>query len=131
MEKEHPQQSKRVLLLDDDPSVCRVAKLILERNGFTVDLYNSGLEAWTVIQSQGDCYDLMIFDYLLEDMDGVVLMRQTRDLYPQTHVILLSGYNPEDVVPDDLWSDLKDGGLGFITKPFTVSDLLDQVHALI
>jgi PAS domain S-box-containing protein len=89
----------RVLYVDDEPDLLKVAKLFLERsNEIVVDTLDSpvkGLETMDL-----GSYNVIVSDYLMPDMDGIEFLKRIRARYDQIPFILFTGRGREEVVID-------------------------------
>lgn len=74
---------KTILLVDDEPHVIRVLRLMLEREGYLVESANDGREALGKMASTRP--DVMVSDIQMAGMDGRELCRTTRERYPDEH----------------------------------------------
>jgi CheY-like chemotaxis protein len=72
---------RTILLVDDEPHVIRVLRLMLEREGYEVDTANDGGEALAKMASGRP--DVMVSDIQMAGMDGRELCRTTRERYPE------------------------------------------------
>lgn len=115
----------RVLVVDDDPVVLRLEATILRRAGHRVDTAVDGATAWHAL-SNGR-YDLLVTDYLMPGISGVVLVRQLRLADPVLPVVLVSG-TLQSLDPVRLSGDPWTRIHGFATKPFLVPELLAAVR---
>lgn len=118
MEKPH------VLLVDDDPGVCRAVRRLLEGNGIQVTCVHSGEEA---ICRRMEAFSMVLLDVALGEMDGFEVLRQVRRLGSTIPVMMLSGHK------EDL-SKVQALGLGadnYIEKPFIPHVMLSQVKAML
>jgi two-component system cell cycle sensor histidine kinase/response regulator CckA len=106
-----------VLLVDDEPSLLRVAALCLQQAGFEVVQALDGEEALERLE-QGLKPCLIATDVAMPGMDGLTLARAARRLMPEVPVLLLSGYSA--AVVD---SDLAQEGFRFLAKPYTPDTL--------
>ena len=68
---------KRILVVDDEPSIVRLVQGNLERHGYMTEAANSGVEALTRILTQRP--DLIISYIMMTDIDGLELLSQIRD----------------------------------------------------
>ncbi|HZC48648.1 MAG TPA: response regulator [Nitrososphaeraceae archaeon] len=66
--------NKRVLIIDDEPDMTLLSKIVLEQNGFKVDSFNDPLAALSNFKP--DSYDLVILDIKMPNIDGFELYRQ-------------------------------------------------------
>lgn len=115
----------RVLLVEDDPSMARSIEMMLESEGYVVDLTEFGEDGLEI----GKIYDhdLIILDLMLPDIDGYEVLRRLRDSRVETPILILSGLTE---------MDHKIKGLGFgaddyLTKPFDRRELLARIQAVI
>ncbi|WP_431302317.1 ATP-binding protein [Sediminicoccus sp. BL-A-41-H5] len=106
-----------VLLVDDEPSLLRVACLCLQQAGFEVVQALDGEEALERLE-EGLKPCLIATDVAMPGMDGLTLARAARRLMPDVPVLLLSGYSA--AVVD---SDLAQEGFRFLAKPYTPDTL--------
>lgn len=122
-------QEKRILLVDDEPSVVHALCLLLEALGFTVSAHVSGKDALDDLRERGeqnDGFDLMLCDLRMPEMDGIEVLRATRELQPTLPVILMSAHASDE----DVQQATALGISGFLNKPFTPDQLLDLVASL-
>ncbi|GKU77150.1 response regulator transcription factor [Paenibacillus sp. L3-i20] len=113
---------KRVLIIEDEPSIAKLQKDYLEINGFAVDIEfrgDSGLQRALKLQ-----YDLIILDLMLPGMDGFEICRNIRDK-KDTPILIVSA-RKEDV---DIMRGLGLGADDYLTKPFNPSELIARVKA--
>ncbi len=115
----------RILLIEDDSATAKSLTNTLKSEGFVVDctdLGEDGLEIGKLYE-----YDLIVLDLMLPDMDGFELLRRLRAAQVKTPVLVLSGLS-------DTEDKVKGFGFGaddYLTKPFSKSELLARVHAIV
>ena len=115
----------RALLIEDDKEVaCYVGKGLKEQ-GFTVDVAIDGKDGLGLASTES--YDVMIIDRMLPKLDGLAILKSIRAAENQTPVIILSALGEVD----DRVKGLKSGGDDYIVKPFSFSELLARMEALI
>ena len=91
----------RVLCIDDEPELLKIAKQFLERGGaFTVDTLTSATVA--LEQLKTNHYDAIVADYAMPDMDGIVFLKALKEMGNTTPVIIFTGRGREDVVIEAL-----------------------------
>lgn len=118
----------KVLIVDDEPAVCELCKQILEGEGAVVETASTGPEALTLAAKRA--YDLILLDVTMAEMNGIeVLTRlrqnQTRD--DHLKVLMFSGH----AAPEEMSEMLGHGADDFLTKPFSVAQLLARVQNLL
>ena len=117
--------SGTVLVVDDDETVRRVARSILERHGFTVVTANDGVEAVEAVVESPERFSLVLLDMTMPRMSGDEAFLAIKAVRESVPVILSSGYSEQDAV-----SRFAPAGLaGFVQKPFQVRELMDKVFA--
>ncbi len=111
----------KVLLVEDEPSVRAVLARGLERKGCLVTTAEDANAALVVLNS-GAAVDVLLSDVMMPGMDGVELAFKTVKMRPGIGLVLMSGYAelPRHREAEAL-------GISFLTKPFTMSDLLEAL----
>jgi DNA-binding response OmpR family regulator len=122
------QQADRrtVLVVDDEPTISEVVARYLERAGYSATTAGDGIEA---LQVAGECDpDLVVLDLMLPELDGFeVLRRLQADGEKRTPVILLTAKGEHD----DKLAGLRRGADDYIVKPFSPSELVARVDAVL
>ena len=113
---------KKILLVDDEPQIARVLRTTLESNGYHVTLARNGAEAFELFLATP--YDLVLTDLAMPEMNGIELTRAIRQR-AQTPIIVLSVRNAEAMKV----SALDEGADDYITKPFSIQELLARVRS--
>jgi two-component system response regulator GlrR len=115
-------QSKRILLVDDDPGLLRLLSIRLKSAGYEVSAVESGHEALANLAAVRP--DLVITDLRMDGMDGMALFDNIRERHPTLPVIILTAHGS---IPDAV-AATKRGVYSFLTKPFESSALMEQVE---
>jgi len=115
----------RLLLVEDDRKIASFILMGLKEAGFTVDHADNG-EDGLHLALTGD-YAAAVIDLMLPKLDGLTLIESLRHHKKNTPVIILSAKR----TIDDRVSGLQKGGDDYLTKPFSFSELLARIHALI
>jgi CheY-like chemotaxis protein len=116
-----------ILLVEDDLSVRRVVRRILERAGYAVVEAGNGLEAMEVMEGARETegrFDLVLTDAVMPGLGGSELVRRLRRDSPDLGALLMSGYPLDD--PRHAQDDL--AGSAFLQKPFGSFELLERVR---
>lgn len=114
-----------ILLAEDHPKQAELIKKIFEQEQYTVDVSNSGTEAWDKAQVRD--YDLLVLDLDLPGMSGEELIKNIRDLSIQTPILVLTANDDGNSKVNNLDSGADD----YLTKPFGVDELLARARALL
>ena len=115
---------KRVLLLDDDPSMQRLVARILGNDGFRVDVFLTGSQAIAALQKV--TYDVLLLDLMMPHEGGMTVIRHLRGKNPQMlkRSILLTAS------PDSLIGALSGEVSTVVQKPFEPKQLIDAVRLM-
>ncbi|MCS7096650.1 MAG: response regulator [Candidatus Bathyarchaeota archaeon] len=111
-----------VLVVDDDKGIRETLKVILEENGYKVDMAKSGKEA--IEKSKKNYYDLALLDIKLPDMEGTELLRKMRDFVPKMVKIMVTGHATLQNAVDSL----NYGADAYIMKPVNPEELLSVIE---
>ena len=116
--RQHPRQSGRLLLVEDEDSLRKLARLTLENQGYEVLEAPDGEAALHQIEMQTEKgFDVLVTDLVMPGMDGQELAERLLCRYPRLAIVFMSGYVPEEVQLDTFTDAV------FLPKPFTPSDL--------
>ncbi len=115
---------ERILIVDDEYSVRNVLSVSLQHLGYEIEAVSSGTEALERYSSGALPFDLVILDMIMPEMSGDRVFAELVALDPQVRVLVISGYSSEAAVQ----SILDNGGLDFMSKPFTIGELSRKVR---
>ena len=117
--------SEKVLIVDDDPAICKMLSKVMDSNNLESDIANSGTAALALIENHS--YDVILMDVTMDDMEGFDVIKKIRSNGVSTPVIIISGRS-EDY---DALYGLSVGADDYITKPFSPLIVGAKVKALI
>ena len=86
---EQADTSARILVVEDDPMICKLYENALGKNGYLISIARSFREAEELLQAR--CFDVIISDIFLDEEDGLALLTSSRSRSPDTPVILITG----------------------------------------
>jgi two-component system OmpR family response regulator len=115
----------RLLLVEDDEKIARFVETGLKSSGFAVDIADTGRKGFDMAFDAP--YATLIIDIMLPELDGFSLIRKLREHKNNTPIIVLSARGRVD----DRIKGLEAGADDYLTKPFSFSELLARVQALI
>lgn len=107
----------RILFVEDEEAILRVAKRHLIRLGFDVTATTEPREALALLEREH--YDVVVSDVVMPDLDGPGLIRQARRKVPDLKVIFVSGYTDDRL----RGTGLSTQGHAFLRKPYTIPEL--------
>lgn len=107
-----------ILLIDDEPVIGLVCRLVLEEQGYQVEVCPTGQEGLAKL-AQGQ-YDIVLLDFKLPDLDGMEILQQIQQQHPGPYVIVMTAFSSvENAV-----AAMKAGAFDYLAKPFTDDELL-------
>ena len=115
----------RILVVDDEPYITDLLGAALRFEGFTVETAATGGEAMTMAERGG--HDLVLLDVMLPDVDGTEVCRRLRAQGVRTPVLFLTARD----ATEDKVGGLTAGGDDYVTKPFSLDELVARIHAVL
>ena len=118
---------KKILIVDDEPNIVMSLEYTSKKNNFEIFIARDGQEALDILEKQ--LPDVIILDVMMPMVDGFATLKQIKNNERLQHckVIFLSAKNKEK----DIEKGLSLGANLYVTKPFSIKKLVDQVHELI
>jgi len=115
--------TEKILVVDDDLNICELLRLYLEKEGYTVIIANTGMQAVKAFAEHQP--DMMLLDIMLPELDGWQVCREVRK-YSNKPIIMLSakGETFDKVLGLELGAD------DYITKPFEAKEVLARIKAV-
>jgi CheY-like chemotaxis protein len=108
---------RRILVVDDEPSICRTLTDLLTLDGHSVHTASTPGDAIELCRTR--CFDLVFLDYFLPEMTGDKLLNILRRNTPNQRIVLISGHKPFPPV----------GAADFLVrKPFTAEAIRDAIE---
>ena len=115
---------KKVMVVDDDPSILIALRELLEQEGFEVFIVDSGKEC--IGELEKGFKGVILMDIMMPNMDGWDTIKEIVDLgYVEGNIIVM--LTAKDV-PDQKMEGLKEYVIDYITKPFDSDELIDNVN---
>lgn len=117
-----------VLIIDDDKALCALMKKCVEQENLSAIIANGGVEGLRMVdENKNSCsLSLVILDIMMPDIDGFQVLKKIRET-SNIPVLMLTAKSAED----DKVSGLRLGADDYLTKPFSISELMARVNSLI
>ncbi len=112
---------KQILIVDDEKIVCDMAQRILTQEGYDVEAFIDSTQALDRIRNKQ--FDLVVTDLKMENVDGMAILKEVNQLYPDTKVIMLTAYATLDAAIEAIRERIFD----FFPKPVKIEDLKRSV----
>ena len=116
------QTRAEILVVDDEPEMCRMLAEAFESDSLTCTLAFSGADVERLLRERE--FDVVVTDIGLPDRTGLDILHSIREVYPATKTVLITGHRRQD------WARqaLRDGAFDYLEKPFDISDARDSVQ---
>jgi DNA-binding NtrC family response regulator len=114
-----------ILIVDDERIVLDSCKRVLEADGYSVILATSAEKALEAMST--DAFSLILMDIKMPGRDGMSLMREVKEKWPEVPVIIMSGYVTNETVTQVSKTD----AASFIAKPFTPDELAEAIRKVL
>ncbi|MDG1278890.1 MAG: response regulator transcription factor [Algoriphagus sp.] len=115
----------KLLVVEDDPNLGDILKEYLEMKGYEPTLCRDGEEGWNKFKK--DKFDLCLLDIMMPKKDGFTLAKEIKKVQENLPILFLSAKNQKD----DIIEGLKIGADDYITKPFSMEELLLRLNAIL
>ena len=115
------------MLVEDEPSILRMTRMMLERMGYKVLAAGTPGEAITLAHEHAGQIHLLMTDVVMPGMNGRDLARNMLSLYPNLKRLFMSGYTANMIAHHGVL----DEGLQFIQKPFSKQDLAIKIREVL
>ncbi len=115
----------RILIIEDDKSLAETLRFQLEHINFETDVCHGGAEALYFIEQQS--YDLILLDRMLPSLDGISVLRITRERNISTPIIFLTALGSLN----DKVTGLDCGADDYLVKPFDFEELLARIRCIL
>jgi CheY-like chemotaxis protein len=125
LQMENMSAREQILVVDDEPMICKSCKEILEDEGFFVDMAYSGEEG--LKKGLEKKFDLVILDIRMPDISGMTLLKRMKAEQKNTPVVMITAFSTVESAVEAM----KLGARDFVPKPFTPDELSQVVRSVI
>lgn len=123
-EKDPAADRLRILILDDEPIVCKRLRPTFEKMGYSVETFTDSGSALTRLRET--VFDIVITDLKMEGADGIQVLMGAKESSAETQVIVITGFATLETAKESH----RKGAVEFIAKPFKISDIVACVKRL-
>ncbi|MCK5913112.1 MAG: response regulator, partial [Desulfuromusa sp.] len=116
---------EKILIADDEAVIVELAGLLLKKRGFEVFSAFNGEQCLQLVAVHQPA--LVLLDYMMPVMNGLTTLKQIRNLYPDTSVVMFTGKGDEEVAVEIM----KAGAADYLRKPLTDSSLSERIDAVL
>lgn len=119
------EEKTRILLCEDDENLGMLLREYLQAKGFSADLYPDGDAGYRAFVKGN--YDLCVLDVMMPEKDGFQVAQEIRNVNANVPIIFLSAR----AMKEDIFSGFKIGADDYITKPFSMEELVFRIEAIL
>lgn len=117
-------KQKSILLAEDDDNLGQLLQTFLKAKGYQVELARNGKHAYE--KYTDGHFDFCIFDVMMPEMDGFTLAKEVRLIDPKIPILFLTA----KAMKEDKLEGFESGADDYMTKPFTMEELLARIEAI-
>lgn len=114
----------RILVLDDEPIVCKRLKPLFQKSGYEVETFNSSAKALERLKDRA--FDIVVTDLKMEGADGMQVLDKALESSPRTRVVIITGFATLETAKESF----RKGAFDFVAKPFKLGDIIDCVRRI-
>jgi len=118
-------KQKSILLAEDDDNLGQLLQTFLKAKGYQVELARNGKHAYE--KYTDGHFDFCIFDVMMPEMDGFTLAKEVRLIDPKIPILFLTA----KAMKEDKLEGFESGADDYMTKPFTMEELLARIEAIL
>jgi len=115
------EKTAKILIVDDEEIALHNLKHVLKKEGYEVTTSQSGARALQLLEA--NCFDLVLTDLKMEKIDGMQVLKRSRELYSDIEVVMITGF----ATVDSAIEAMKAGAYHYISKPYK----LDEVRKVV
>jgi PAS domain S-box-containing protein len=119
--------TETILLVEDEPSILRMTRMMLEKKGYSVLYATTPEEAMEKAKNHPGNIDLLMTDVVMPEMNGRNLAGKITELYPGIGILFMSGYTSNVIAHQGILDD----GVAFIQKPFSMADMAEKIREVL
>ncbi len=117
----------KILLIDDEENVRNVAEKMLKHLGYSVKIFENGLDAISYYEDEKNNIDLVILDIIMPNIDGRSTFLELKKINKNVKVLIASGYSQSGHAKEIV----ELGAAGFVQKPFRVHELSRVINGIL
>lgn len=115
-------QPIRILVLDDEPIVCKRLQPVLEKKGYDVETFYQSEEALKRFQETP--FHIVVTDLKMKGLDGMQFLTEVKKTSPETEVIVITGFATMETAKESF----RKGVFDFLAKPFKLGEIQEVIE---
>lgn len=115
----------KIIVIDDERMILDLTAMVLQHRGYEVFTASNALDGYDIIAREHPAVALL--DYMMPQVNGLTALREIRQRFPNTYVIMFTGKGSEEIAVELM----KAGAADYILKPFSNANLVDRIDAVL
>lgn len=117
--------NEKIIVIDDEKMILDLTAMVLQHRGYQVFTADNALDGYEIIRREQPAIALL--DYMMPKINGLTALREIRQRFPATYVIMFTGKGSEEIAVELM----KAGAADYILKPFSNANLIDRIDAVL
>lgn len=113
---------EKLLIVDDEHMILELTSMVLRSKGFDVSVVDNASDSYELIEREQPA--LVLLDYMMPKVNGLDALKEIRERFPETYVIMFTGKGSEEVAVELM----KAGASDYILKPFSNAKLVERIE---
>jgi signal transduction histidine kinase len=113
---------EKLLIVDDERMILELTSMVLSSRGFDVSVVDNASDSYELIERERPA--LVLLDYMMPKINGLEALKEIRERFPETYVIMFTGKGSEEVAVELM----KAGASDYILKPFSNAKLVERIE---
>jgi len=116
---------EKIIVIDDERMILDLTSMVLQHRGYQVFTADNARDGYAIIAREQPAIALL--DYMMPQVDGLEALREIRQRFPATYVIMFTGKGSEEIAVELM----KAGAADYVLKPFSNAKLIDRIDAVL
>lgn len=117
--------NEKILVVDDERMILDLTAMVLQHRGYQVFTADNALDGYVIIERESPA--VVILDYMMPRVNGLTALREIRQRFPRSYVIMFTGKGSEEIAVELM----KSGAADYVLKPFSNANLVDRIEAVL
>lgn len=117
--------NEKIIVIDDERMILDLTAMVLQHRGYRVFTADNALDGYEIIAREQPAVALL--DYMMPQINGLTALREIRQRFPETYVIMFTGKGSEEIAVELM----KAGAADYVLKPFSNANLVDRIDAVL
>jgi len=117
--------SEKIIVIDDERMILDLTAMVLQHRGYQVFTADNAIDGYAIIEREQP--GIALLDYMMPQVNGLTALREIRQRFPATYVIMFTGKGSEEIAVELM----KAGAADYVLKPFSNANLVERIEAVL